>query len=225
MYHCLALAGGAGEQERAADRGGQPAAAGEREHEGAGEAEALGEAGGAARGLVPVRLGQLAEAALHDGGGGQLGGGAADGEAAGGAGVPGWGEQARGCTRGRGGAAGEHERQLAARLVPDRHGGVREQHGRVGGKARAGGGGDALSGAGQPGRDAEPVGDGRPAVSSAGPAASEAAPVVSAARASRWLPARRAANASGADAPAIPPRKKYQGISRVQTGSFRIGRP
>ena len=37
--------------------------------------------------------------------------------------------------------------------------------------------------------------------------------------------AARAATASGADAPAMPPTKKYQGTSIVQAGSLRIGWP
>src|SRR5215210_5152964 len=41
----------------------------------------------------------------------------------------------------------------------------------------------------------------------------------------RWLPVTRAATASGADAPARPPVKKYEGTSRVQAGSLRMGRP
>src|SRR4029453_1099686 len=48
---------------------------------------------------------------------------------------------------------------------------------------------------------------------------------VRAALARRSLPVTRAATANGADAPAMPPVKKYQGTSMVQAGSLMIGRP
>jgi hypothetical protein len=56
-------------------------------------------------------------------------------------------------------------------------------------------------------------------------AATPAPATVRALRARRRLPVIRAATASGADAPAMPPTKKYQGTSRVQAGSLMIGRP
>ena len=39
------------------------------------------------------------------------------------------------------------------------------------------------------------------------------------------LPLKRATRARSADAPARPPAKKYAGISQVQVGSLRTGRP
>jgi hypothetical protein len=57
------------------------------------------------------------------------------------------------------------------------------------------------------------------------PTATPAAATVTALRARRSLPAIRAATASGADAPAMPPTKKYQGTSIVQAGSLMTGRP
>ena len=65
----------------------------------------------------------------------------------------------------------------------------------------------------------------RSETSSGTPAVTPAPETVKAVLASRWLPVRRAASPSEAEAPARPPAKKYQGTSQVQTGSLMIGRP
>ena len=60
---------------------------------------------------------------------------------------------------------------------------------------------------------------------SAGLAFTAAVATSPARRASTGLPDARARNAIVDDAPASPPVKRYQPISRFQTGGFRIGRP
>src|SRR4051794_5508630 len=65
----------------------------------------------------------------------------------------------------------------------------------------------------------------RSLIRSTGLTATPAKAVSDAARAIRRLPARRAANASMDDAPAMPPVKKYQAISCFQMGGLMTGRP
>ena len=65
----------------------------------------------------------------------------------------------------------------------------------------------------------------RSAISSNGLTTSPAIPIHIDVFASRSFLAARAARESTDDAPAMPPVKKYSGISGFQTGSFRIGRP
>ena len=65
----------------------------------------------------------------------------------------------------------------------------------------------------------------RSEISSAGLALTQASATAQARRASLRFPAASATTASGADAPPSPPAKRYHGISQLQIGSFRTGRP
>jgi hypothetical protein len=65
----------------------------------------------------------------------------------------------------------------------------------------------------------------RSEMSSGGLAAAPASATSHARRASDRSPRSSLMSAKGAAAPAVPPQKKYTGISHVHVGCLRIGRP